>query len=100
MPVLEYSAAVWCLADDTHLKLLYRAVSGARFLTGGVFECEIAHCRSVAVLCMLYKIMCNQMNHLNGALPGWYVPGRVHGVPWLHIGTLIRGLAAEPSSTA
>ena len=28
----------------THLKLATgRAVSGARFLTGGVFECDIAH---------------------------------------------------------
>ena len=33
--------------------------SGARFLTGGVFECDISHRRSVAVLCMLYKIRCN-----------------------------------------
>ena len=29
-------------------KLLDRAVSGARFLTGGVFECDIAYRRSVA----------------------------------------------------
>ena len=29
------------------------------FLTGGVFECEIAHRRSLAVLFMLYKIRCN-----------------------------------------
>ena len=43
-------------AADTHLKLLDRAVSGARFLTGGVFECDISPRRSVAVLCMLYKI--------------------------------------------
>ena len=56
LPVLEYSCAVWCSAADTHLKLLDRAVSGARFLTGGVFECDIAHRRSVAVLCMLCKI--------------------------------------------
>ena len=35
-PVLEYYSAVWCSAGDTHLKLLDRAVSGARFLTGGV----------------------------------------------------------------
>ena len=56
MPVLKYCFAVWCSAADTHLKLLDRAVSGARFLTGGVFECDIARSRSVAVLCMLYKI--------------------------------------------
>ena len=38
LPVLEYCSAVWYSAADTHLKLLDRAVSGARFLTGGVFE--------------------------------------------------------------
>ena len=53
-PVLEYCSAVWCLAADTHLKLPGHAVSGARFLTGCVFECDIAHRRSVSVLCMLY----------------------------------------------
>ena len=52
------------LAADTHLNLLDRAVSGARFLTGGVFERDIAHRRSVAVLCMLYKIRCNPMHPL------------------------------------
>ena len=74
---LEYCSAVWCSAADTHLKLLDRAVSGARFLTGGVFECDIAHRRSEAVLCMLYKIRCKAMHPLNGALPGPYVPVRV-----------------------
>ena len=68
--VLEYCSAVWCSAADTHLKLLNCAVSGAGFLTGGVFECNIAHHRSVTVLCMLYKISCNPVHPLNGALPG------------------------------
>ena len=77
LPVLEYGSAVWSSAADTHLKLLDRAVSGARFLTGIVFECDITHCRSVAVLWMLYKIRCNLVHPLNGALPGPYVPVRV-----------------------
>ena len=77
LPVLEYSSAVWCSAADTHIKLLNRAVSCARFLTGRVFECDIAHCRSVTVLCMLYNIRCNPVHPLNGALPGPYVPVRV-----------------------
>ena len=75
-PVLEYCSAVWCSAADTHLKLLGRAVSGARFLTGGVFECDISHRRSVAVLCMLYKTRINLVHPLNGALPLPYVPVR------------------------
>ena len=59
------------------LKLLDRAVSGARFRTRGVFECDISHRRSVAVLRMLYEIRCNPVHPLNGALPAPYVPLRV-----------------------
>ena len=33
LPVLQYCSAGWCSAVNTHLKLLDRAVSGARFLT-------------------------------------------------------------------
>ena len=77
LPLLEYCSAVWCPAADTHLKLLDRALSGARFLTGGVLECDIAHLLSMAVLCIIYKIRCNPVHPLNGALPGPYVPVRV-----------------------
>ena len=77
LQLFEYCSAVWCSAADTHLKLLDRAVSGPRFLTAGVFECDIAHRRSVPVLCMLYKIRCNPMHPLNGSLPGPYVSVRV-----------------------
>ena len=77
LPVLEYCSAVWCSAADTHLKLLDRAVSGARFLTGGVFECNISHRQSLAVLCMLYKNRCNPVHPLNGALPGPHVLAQV-----------------------
>ena len=85
LPVLEYCSAVWCSAADTDLRLLDRVVNGASFLTGGVlyihtggvFECDLAHRRSVAVLCMLYKIRCNPMHPLCGALPVPYVPVRV-----------------------
>ena len=76
LPVLKYCSAVWCSAADTHLKLLDRTVSGTRFLTGDVFECDISHRRSVAVLCMLYKIRCNPAHPFNGALPGPYVPAQ------------------------
>ena len=51
--------------------------SAAQFLTGGVFECDIGHRRSVAVLCVLPKIRCNPMHPLNDTLPGPYVPVRV-----------------------
>ena len=77
LPVLEYCSAVWCSAADTQLKLLDRVVSGASFLTGGVFECDLAHRRSVAVLGMQYKIRCHSMHPLYDALPEPYMPVRV-----------------------
>ena len=87
----------WFSAANTHLRLLDRVVSGASFLTGGVFECDLAHHCSVAVLCILYKIRCNPMHPLCGALP---VPVPVtHGAVIAH--RFILGLlAAEPHSMA
>ena len=64
---------MWCSAADTYLKLLDRVVSGARCFTGIAFECDIAHPRSVAVLCMQYKLRCNQIHPLHGALTVPYV---------------------------
>ena len=75
--VLEYSSAVWCSAADTHLKLLDRVVSGACFTAGGVLNCDLSHRRSVAVLCMLYKIRCDPKHPLCGTLPVPYVPVQV-----------------------
>ena len=49
---------------------------------------------------MLYKIRCNPMHPLYGALPVPYVPVRVHAELWSPIGTLMRLLAAEPRSIA
>ena len=77
LPVLEYYSAVWCSAADTHLKLMDRVVSGACFLASGVLNCDLSHRRSVAVLCMLYKIRCNPMHPLFDALPVPYAPFRV-----------------------
>ena len=73
LPVLEYCSAVWCSAAE----LLDRVVSGACFLAGGVLNCNLSHHRSVAMLCMLYKIRCNPMHPLCDALPVPYVPVRV-----------------------
>ena len=36
-------------------RLLDHVVSGARFLTAGVFECDLAHRQSEEILCMQYK---------------------------------------------
>ena len=77
LPVLEYCPAVWCAAADSYLKLLDRVVRSASFLAGGVLECNLADRRSVAVLCMLFKIKSNSMHPLSCALPLPYVPARV-----------------------
>ena len=100
LPVLEYCSSVWCSAAETHLTLLNRAVCGARFLTGGVFECDIADRRSVEVLCMLYKIRCKPMHPHNGALHGPYVPCGLHAVLFLHLGILMSRLAEGPRNPA
>ena len=46
-----------------------------------------SHCRSVAELCMLFKIKSNPMHSLSGALPLPYVPRVLLVVLWLQIGT-------------
>ena len=97
--------ALFCsvVFDCQYLKPLDRAVSGAQFLTGGVFECDIAHCWSVAVLCMLYKIRCNlricYLDHLMMCYLDRMCQCVSHAVPWSHIGILMCHLAAEPRST-
>ena len=91
---------MWRSAADTHLKLLDRVVNGVRFLTGGVFECDIAHRRSVAVLCVLYMIRCNPMHPLMMRYLDRMCQCGLHAVPWSHIGILMSHLAAEPRSTA
>ena len=77
LPVLEYCSAVWCSAADSHLTLQDRVVRSAGFLAGGVLDCNLAHRRSVAELCLLFKIKSNPMLPLSGALPLPYVPARV-----------------------
>ena len=69
-----YCSAELCSAEQTYLKLLDRVVTGARFPTGGVFECDIAHRRSVAALCMLYNTRCYAMLPIHSARPVPYVP--------------------------
>ena len=64
---------MWCSAADSHLKLLDRVVRSASLLAGGVLERNRAHRRSVAVLCILFKIKSNPMHPLSGALPLPYV---------------------------
>ena len=82
MSCRSWSIAQQCGAElPTHtFKLLDRVVRSAGFPAGGVLECNLAHRRSVAELCMLFKIRSNAMHPLSGALPLPYVPTHVtHG---------------------
>ena len=96
---------MWCSAADSHLKLLDSVVRSAGFIAGGVLHRNLDHCRSVAELCMLFKIKSNQMHPLSGALPLRLCRmrrGVLLVVLWLLIGTrsllLVVGLLsiAEP----
>ena len=72
--VLQYA---WCSAVDTHLKLLDRAVSGARFLTGGELSVTllILDLLQFCVCCIRSGVTPD--GPLNDALPGLYMPVRV-----------------------
>ena len=100
LPVLEYCSAVWCSAADTHLKLLDRAVSGARFLTGvclsvtflivDPWQSCVCLTRSGVTQCTLLMVL-----YLDRMCQCGF-----HVVRLSHIGTLIHRLAAEPCSAA
>ena len=89
LPVLEYCSAVWCLAADTHLRLLDHVVSGASFLTGVCLSVTlhivdlwqyyvcctrsgITHCTLFMVLFLFRMCRCG-----------------LHAALWSHIGTLM-----------
>ena len=102
MPVLECCSAVLCSAADTHLKLLDRAVSGARFLT------EV--CLSVAfiIVDLLQFCVCcirsgvTRCTRLMMRYLDRMCQCGLHAVPGLvtHRYTYMRQLSAEPCSTA
>ena len=93
LPVLEYCSAA-------PVKLLDRTVSGARFLAGGVFECDISHRRSVAVLCIFMRSGVTRCTLLMVLYLDRMCQCGLHAVLWSHIGTLLHRLAAEPGSRA
>ena len=100
LPVFQHCSVVWCSAADAHLKLLDRAVSGARLLTGGVFECDIPHRRSVAFSVCCIRSGVTRCTRLMMRYLDRMCQCGLHAVTWSHIGILMRHLAAEPRSTA
>ena len=79
----------------THLKLLDRAVSGARFLTGGVFEFTflIFDLLQFYVCCIRSGVA--RCTRLMMRYVGRMCQCGLHEVPWSHIGTLMRHLACS-----
>ena len=72
-----WSTVLQCGARLTIHTLNFWSVLSVVPVFGGVFECDLSLHRSVAVLCMLYKIRYNPMHPLYCALPESYVPVRV-----------------------
>ena len=98
LPVLEYCSAVWFSAADTHLKLLDRAISGARFelclsvtflIVDPWQSCE-CFIRPGITRCTLLMVLYLDRISQRG----------LHAALWSHIGTPMHRLAAEPCSTA
>ena len=56
LPVLEYASVVWCSAAISHLTLLDRVVNRCSRLLNIAMPCSLSDRRSVAGLCMLYKV--------------------------------------------
>ena len=77
LPCLFWSTILQCGARLQIHTLNYWSQCARFLINWGVFECFIARRRSVAVLCMLYKIRCKPMHSPYGSLPVTYVPERV-----------------------
>ena len=92
--ILFCSVVFGCL----YLELLDRVVSGACFLAGGVLNCNLSHRRSVAVLCMLYKIRCNPTDEHTLCHSTCAVWASL-GYTWYFDHTLMCLPIAEPRST-
>ena len=75
--------------------IAYWTVQSVLFFNYGCVECKIAHLRSVASLCMLYKVRCIPMHPVYGAYLCRMCQCGLHAVLWSHIGILLRRLAAE-----
>ena len=97
---LFWSTAVWCWAADTHLRLLDRAVSGARLLTGGCLSVTllIVDLLQFCVCCIRSGVTrCTRlmMRYLDRVCQCG-----LHAVPWSLIGIVMRHLAGEPRGIA
>ena len=72
LPVLEYASVVWGSAANIHLALLDRIVNRCVHLMNDVVPCKMNNRRSVADLCMLYKVRDCASHPLFACLPDPY----------------------------
>ena len=70
LPILEYCSPVWSSAADTHLRLLDRIVRTVSALSNGQVQCDLDHRRSVAELCVFYKLFFNRNHPVKHLMPG------------------------------
>ena len=68
LPFFEYCSVIWMSAADTHLNSFLRVFASARFLTP--IGINLTHRRSVAALCILFKILRNPGHPMHSRLPG------------------------------
>ena len=69
LPVLEYAASdVWGAAAPSHLAMLNRVVNRCSFFIYDIVPCNLNNRRSVAGLCILYKVRKRVSYPLFGAL--------------------------------
>ena len=72
LPVLEYASVVWGSAAHSHLALLDRIVNRCAHLMNDIVPCKLNNRRSVAGLCMLYKVRERVSHPLFACLPDPY----------------------------
>ena len=66
---LLFCSLVHWITDNVITYLTLYWTSAACFLAGGVFECNIAHHRSVALLCVVYRMGLVSSDDVNRSLP-------------------------------
>ncbi len=75
LPIFEYCSPVWSSAASCHLNALNRVLRQIQSLIP-TLNIDLEHRRSVATLCMFYKVFHNPHHPVNYLLPPPYVPTR------------------------
>lgn len=76
LPVFEYCAPVWSSAADCHLALLDKTLNRIKSMIPNL-NIDLGHRRSVASMCMFFKILGNPKHPLRILIPPNYVAPRL-----------------------